>query len=226
LLLTEAANQLHEAGGLSRWHLQASLLTGDPPEDTARACDLPVAVVTTYGAVFFDVVGRLDARDYIVQHAIGRRLFQGLRPDDHEALLKLAGFSGGRLALDAVRRAFSRPAPRLEELASLDCASLHARAEDVRCQLWILMHTLPLSAFAPGRLRALQALSDAVGALDRGSRPVTTTLPALALPALESARTAEEAEGEGASGHCLRLESSMDQALEHARSLSSDRPVA
>ncbi len=61
----DQAEQIWEQSGVTRWELEARLLTNQALSDVASAMDLPEMVVKAYEAVFFDVRAYLSKTDYI-----------------------------------------------------------------------------------------------------------------------------------------------------------------
>ena len=66
------------------------------------ATGLPPSVVDTYEALFFHCRDRLDARDWILTHAVGRRLLPGTATPDPAPVLKAFAYYGGPRVLEAV----------------------------------------------------------------------------------------------------------------------------
>jgi hypothetical protein len=154
---TAAAFELHQAGGIPRWHLEARLLTGVSLAEVGRLCGLAEAVVQAYADLFFDVMTSLEAEDFISLHAIGHDARHPLNPDGPGAILKLAAYQGGPLVLDAVLQSLSHPPVEPEEYGRLNAKGLQAVAADLRCRGWMLTHSLPLPFFATGQVKVLQA---------------------------------------------------------------------
>jgi hypothetical protein len=153
---TAAAYDLHRAGGIPRWHLEAQLLTGVSFSEAARACNLREGVVKTYADLFFDVFTHLDAEDYISFHAIGHSREHPFTPDGPGGLLKLAAYQGGPLVLEAVLHALTHLPLPVEGYAALDTEGLRDVAADLRCRGWMLTHSLPLSFFTSPLVKVLE----------------------------------------------------------------------
>jgi hypothetical protein len=153
---TAAAYDLHWAGDINRWHLEARLLTGLPIPEVAHACDLDESVVKTYADLFFDVFTCLDADDYISIHAVGHDPNHPFTPDGPGGLLKLAAYQGGPLVLEAVLHALTHPPLPVEGYAALDRKGLLDVAADLRCRAWMLTHSLPLSFFTSALVKVLE----------------------------------------------------------------------
>ena len=154
---TAAAYDLHQAGGIPRWHLEARLLTGVSLAEVGRLCGLAEAVVQAYADLFFDVLTSLEAEDFIYLHAIGHNPNEPFTPDGPGAILKLAGYQGGPLVLEAVLQSLSHPPVEPEEYGRLNAKGLQAVAADLRCRGWMLTHSLPLPFFATGQVKVLRA---------------------------------------------------------------------
>jgi hypothetical protein len=157
ILDTAAAFELHQTGGIPRWHLEARLLTGVSLAEVGRLCGLAEAVVQAYADLFFDVLTSLEAEDFISLHAIGHDPGQRLNPDGPGAILKLAGYQGGPLVLEAVLQSLSHPPVPPEAYGRLDAGGLQAVAADLRCRGWMLTHSLPLSFFGTRQVKVLEA---------------------------------------------------------------------
>jgi hypothetical protein len=97
-----AARRLHEGGSAVPLMIQAWLLARQPIDEVARRTGVPVAVVNAYQGLFFDVVDCLDARDWVLGHAIWMGAWGGKAFPDHGALLKCFAYFGGPLVLEAV----------------------------------------------------------------------------------------------------------------------------
>src|SRR5580658_5249358 len=66
-----ATRAIHSNDGVERWQIEARLLAGTPVAEVARRTGIPVDLVKTYAALFFDVQGRLSAHDWIRLEAVG-----------------------------------------------------------------------------------------------------------------------------------------------------------
>lgn len=94
------AYQIYTEGGPSKWVTEARILAGQSLRDVAQAMGVSKETVYWYQKLFFNVVPRLTATDYIRLKIIGESAFQAISPDDTETLLKLFAFYGGPLVLD------------------------------------------------------------------------------------------------------------------------------
>lgn len=95
-----AALELHQTGGWQRVLVEARLLAALPAAEVAQRSQMTEGAVTAYVEMFFDVVERLQARDYILLKAIGtpRRAKSDL--EYHAQSLKTVGYFMGPLALE------------------------------------------------------------------------------------------------------------------------------
>jgi hypothetical protein len=153
---TAAAYDLHRAGGIPRWHLEAWLLTGVSLAEAARACDLSEGLVKTYAELFFDVHTRLNAEDYISLHAVGHDPNHPFTPDGSGGILKLAAYLGGPLVLEAVLHALTHPPLSVERYPTLNREGLQGVADDLRCRGWMLTHSLPLPFLTSTLVKVLE----------------------------------------------------------------------
>jgi hypothetical protein len=88
-LTIRAAHDLWSAADPERRsQLESYLLTNVPLKDVATRCDLSVAVVRTYHALFFAVRDHPKARDWRLTQAIGTGPFNGFADRSPGALLK------------------------------------------------------------------------------------------------------------------------------------------
>jgi hypothetical protein len=99
-----AARQLHESGGALRLLVEARVLARQAPALIALLAGVPAHVVETYEDLFFSCRDRLDARDWILAHAIGRGGCPLAPEPDPGAVLKAFAYFGGPAVLEAVLR--------------------------------------------------------------------------------------------------------------------------
>jgi hypothetical protein len=97
-----AARRLHEGGGPIPLMVQARLLARQSIAEVARFTGTPAEVVSTYEGLFFNVVGCLDAQDWVLVHAIGRGASAGTADPDTGVVLKSFAYFGGLIVLEAV----------------------------------------------------------------------------------------------------------------------------
>ncbi len=154
--LAQAHRFWHEATALQRAELEARLLAGQSDESIAARCGLSAAAVHSFHDLFFSVRPHLEAELYIFEMAIGPKTHQGLRPDDHDILLKLAGYTMGCLAVDRLLAYFAEPPVVPTSLASLDTPALETLRQKLVVRAWILSLTVPADAAAATRLPAIQ----------------------------------------------------------------------
>ena len=94
------AYQIYTSGGPAKWTIEARILAGQSLRDVAQAMGVSKETEYWYQKLFFHVVPRLTATDYVRIKIIGKSAFQAISPDDTETLLKLFGYYGGQLVLD------------------------------------------------------------------------------------------------------------------------------
>jgi hypothetical protein len=141
--------------------VEARLLAGEVFDQIAVKCHSAPEVVEAYHAAFFQVRDRL-ATDYIANVVIGPKRRSGLTGGDIDVLLKIFGYGGGPLVLDAAVRFFRRPLLLPLQFDTLDAAAL----AELRSQLLIRASILALTIPADARnLRKLAALQETFQAL-------------------------------------------------------------
>jgi hypothetical protein len=101
--VTEAAN-LWKRAGLTRWLLEARLLTPLSLLEIGRLAGLAPETVQAYEALFFNVRDRLAARDYIYVSVL-----KGIQLADVELLLKAVAYCVGSGALEPLLNALQNP---------------------------------------------------------------------------------------------------------------------
>jgi len=101
-----AAYCLHSIGDkLARAVVEARLLAGQSITDVAAATGMTAEAVEAYEAVFFQVIGRLDAPLFIIPEATGMPLTgEGVCETDTDILLKFFAYKAGPLYLELVLR--------------------------------------------------------------------------------------------------------------------------
>jgi hypothetical protein len=141
---------------LRRAELEARLLAGQTDEDIAACCGLSAAAVHFFHDLFFAVRPHLEAAFYIFEVSIGPKVHQGLHSDDHDVLLKLAGYTLGALAVDRLLAYYADPPVVPSSLMSLDTPELERLRQKLLVRAWILSLTVPADAATAARLPAIQ----------------------------------------------------------------------
>lgn len=86
----------------TRWGVEARLLAAQPVPEIAARTGLSADTVRWYECAFFNVLDRLQARDYIASVVIGEDAHRGINARHYATLWKLYGYLGGATVLDAV----------------------------------------------------------------------------------------------------------------------------
>lgn len=97
-----AAYRLYEAGGPTRWEMEARILARQSDEDIAAAMGLAAGVVNDFEHCFFGVRDRLSASDLVLLEIIGYLPFGGIREGDLRTLWHFYGYSAGPKMLEIV----------------------------------------------------------------------------------------------------------------------------
>jgi hypothetical protein len=110
---------IYEAGsGDLRSVIEARMLARQSADQIAQMAGVQSPTITFYGAAFFDVQGRLDARDFILQGVILPEMRVGTQRATRHAMWKLVGYLAGPDALEkALYGAVSGQATSLENLS-------------------------------------------------------------------------------------------------------------
>ena len=96
-----AAHRIHETNGPGRWEVEARSLSGCSVPDIARRVGIDPVVAHVYARTFFDVHGRLHAKDWIRLTAV--RVGFGRPAEPAEAdVWRYAAVSGGPAVLDVL----------------------------------------------------------------------------------------------------------------------------
>ena len=83
--------------------VEARLLARQTVSDVAGATNLQVGAVTAYEAIFFQVLGRLDAFLFILPNAVGVAFSgEGLHETDTDVLVKLYAYKMGPMFLERI----------------------------------------------------------------------------------------------------------------------------
>lgn len=173
-----AAIHLEESGGATKARLRAWLLTGLSMLEVAQRCKLPVKLVESYEALFFNVTDRLPARDWIMGQAVG-----GL-PDaavmDGAWVWRWLGYLGGPAVLEVVVQAV--PLGRLPaDLLRPPTAHLAGDICDAWTQLFALVATDPESGSKSQRFQQIAQIMRERATLHRRSSVVEHQLAAILL---------------------------------------------
>jgi hypothetical protein len=161
-----AARSLHDdAGPLRRAELEARLLGRASDDEIAVKMGLTPAAVGVYHDLFFDVRPKLAASTYISLTVLGPKFYDGtLRQDDHELLLKAAGYAYGGHGVDALLDYLRDPPVVPADLSGLNQEQLQTLGDKLRIKLWVLSLTTSASAASPETWRWLQRRhAEAVG---------------------------------------------------------------
>ena len=97
-----AAHCLFESDSAATAEVQARLLAGQAPADIAHTIGLSSATVATYEALFFSVMDKLQARDWITSWAVGWWHGDPATGRDKATVLRGFAYSGGVLVLEAL----------------------------------------------------------------------------------------------------------------------------
>jgi hypothetical protein len=164
------AHWLYQGASITqRGEVEARLLAGQHDESIAGRCSLSTEEVQLFHDLFFDVRSRLRTYAYILNVAIGPKYHQGLRCDDYDVILKVAGYTLGPLGIDALLAYWADPPVWPVSLALLDGPALEALQAKLRVQVWIQVLTLPANADTAARLPVIQRLLAQAGALGNRS---------------------------------------------------------
>ncbi|MCY2987813.1 MAG: hypothetical protein NTY19_08120 [Planctomycetota bacterium] len=101
-----AAHEFAQRNDPLRWEVEARLLAGQSDDEIGRRCGLPTDVVQQFERLFFNVRESLDARNYILVHAIGFGHLVGLGDQELNRLWRKYAYAGGVVVLDALVEAF------------------------------------------------------------------------------------------------------------------------
>ena len=166
---------------LRRAELEARLLGDQSDGEIAERMGLSPAGVACYAGLFFDVRAYLRCDGYVVNVVLGGKVRQGLKPGDHELLLKLFGHSWGGNGVDAYLD-FLRdpvvPAP----LTDLAVPALRRLRDRLQVKVAVLALTTPAADLPPATwLRLLQDLATSRHArtADRGEAALPCTIQAV-----------------------------------------------
>jgi hypothetical protein len=152
--------QLYQGSSFPRGEVEARLLAGEANQAIAQKCQLLEDVVEAYHDTFFSVRGRLHAKDWVMNVAVGRRARQELTEDDQEVLLKLFALRGGPVVLDSLVRYFRHPVTIPAGQDGLDAEGQNELQLHRAIRRSIQLLTLPADAIHLPGLVVLLALLD------------------------------------------------------------------
>ena len=176
--LADAVKFYQTASFMRRAEVEARLLARQSDESIAGLCALSPAAVRLYHEFFFDVRPYLQAEFYIFAKAIGPKVLSGLTGDDHDLLLKMAGYALGAAAVDQLLAYWADPPVWPVSLAQLDGPALETLQSKLRIQAWILSLTIPVNAATVARLPAIRQILAQAGVLGATSaRTMITSQP-------------------------------------------------
>ena len=140
----DAAYRLHAGDKLTRATVEGLLLARQSVEQVAAECGLTPAAVTAYVALFFDVLDKLGAVEYILLNALGGNIWDGsLTEADGDVFVRLLGYQGGpillRWAVAYFRGGWSVP-QRLEEASPEELLDL---VGVLMTRAIVLVHVVP-----------------------------------------------------------------------------------
>jgi hypothetical protein len=144
--LVEAYHLYTSDPPMQRWEVEARLLGGGDDDAIAARCGLSAAGVRAFHDLFYEVRPRLQAGMYVINVLIGEKVHYGLKPDDHEQLLKLFGYGG---LLNSYLDYYYNPPVLPASLATLDLPALERLRSRLRTHLLVLTLTTPAADAHP-----------------------------------------------------------------------------
>src|SRR5262245_9343423 len=132
-----AALNLRAGPLLDRAELEARLLAEQKQADIATAVGLPVDAVDVYAKLYFDLTGQTKARSWMVHEGIGSKAYDGLTPDDIDAILKLIGFQCGLAVLEPAVRYYRQGLHLVAELEAVPGLDPEERAWARSIRYWV-----------------------------------------------------------------------------------------
>jgi hypothetical protein len=203
--LVEAHSVYTSDPPMRRWEVEARLLGGGDDDAIAARCGLSAAGVRAFHDLFYEVRPHLQAGMYVTNVLIGEKVHYGLKPDNHEQLLKLFGYGG---LLNSYLDYYYNPPVLPASLATLDLPALEKLRSRLRTHLLVLTLTTPARDVSPATW--LQ-ISEQFAASRRGSGGDGETVPGPPRPTLDLA--ALLAAQTPASGTAAGLDETADVAL-------------
>jgi hypothetical protein len=145
----ERALGIYEQGGMMRTAVESRILARQPWSGIARATGITTAILKTYEALFFHVRDRLRARSWILLAAVGTLKAGMSEQRRRERAIRLLGYHGGPMILDALFGTRSLQAES-NELPGLEWERIAERVE-----LLAMTIAAPLSASAALEVAAI-----------------------------------------------------------------------
>jgi hypothetical protein len=147
-------------GGWQRAESRARLLANEPIAAIASRTGLAVDVIERFESLFFNVLDRLRAKDWIVTRVIGTSLVTAFSPRDIDKIWMSFGYAGGPIALD-MAIAGSRQcglAPAATGKTTPDVILSDRQLRSLRRAIWAMMvpATAPLRQFAEAMVQIRQ----------------------------------------------------------------------
>jgi len=134
---------------MRRHELEARLLAKESTETIAVKVGCTPQAVLAYQHLFFDVIGALHARSYILHVVIGPKVHDGtLKETDVDVLLKLYGYCHGGLMLDTLVDYFVHPPSLPERLEDLDSAALERLRDKLAIRTMLRIRTASSKSLA------------------------------------------------------------------------------
>lgn len=169
----EALRLTMRQGSLTRWQLEALLLTSESFATIAEWCALPESVVEAYHNLFFCVRDRLDRCDWINWACFGPGVRTGYRVADLPLLWRVFAYEGGAKVLELVIAvSLRRPLPAWVRAPS----GQNQRAFQTRLRLSVQLAIATMMMQTPAEAKLIRSLSRARKRLDQmaGGRTTAT----------------------------------------------------
>jgi hypothetical protein len=153
------AYRLFEAGGPTRWELEARILARQSNEDIAAAMGLGASVVSDFELNFFNVRNRLSAGDFILLEIVGYLPFAGIREGDFRTLWRYYGFAAGPKMLEIVMAVSQdRPLPAWAIESAPSQADVDDFVRSTKLAIWALSMRLDSKDYSKWLRLQLQVL--------------------------------------------------------------------
>jgi hypothetical protein len=149
--------QIRDGDARRRWLLEAWLLAGVGVEEAARRMCVSPVLAQWYHDLFFDVVERLFASDWVMKVILDGRERHAVRADDEEYMAKHYAYHGGPVMLEGVL-AYFRIAEAAPGGPSPQC--LPERLTWLRVRAALLARTLPADPGSVNQLFELRVLAE------------------------------------------------------------------